>query len=79
MAVRFTRFDHHGEAAADDAIAVAPTERSLHARDAFVWHTLHQPDVKADPAIRALSGGQKKGAIDRKWIALTRPTPRRCP
>ena len=40
------RLDHHGEATADHAIALAPAERRLHARRAFVGYTLHQPHVE---------------------------------
>ena len=34
-------------AAAHDAIAVAPAQRGLHARDALVGHTLQKAHIKA--------------------------------
>ena len=42
------RLDHHGEAAAHDAIAVLAAQARLHARDALIRHALHQADVKLD-------------------------------
>ena len=42
------RLDHHGEATADHAIALAPAEGRLHARRALVRHALHETHVEAN-------------------------------
>ena len=46
------RRTHHRETPAHDAVAVLPLHRRGHPRDALVRHTLHQADIKADPATR---------------------------
>ena len=42
------RLDHHGEAAAHDAVALTAAQGRLHARRALVRHALHQADVEAN-------------------------------
>ena len=42
------RLDHHGEAAAHDAVALTAAQGRLHARRTLVGHALHQPHVEAD-------------------------------
>ena len=42
------RLDDESQATAHDTVAVLAAQRCLHARNAFVWHALHQTHVEVN-------------------------------